>query len=170
MRFLYTWLLCLPLALWAHPHVFIDAHVDIQQERTWIVWSFDEMTSAMLMDEYDKNKNQKLEPEEIASLKKNHFLPMAPYSYFVYVFDGQDERLVTTILDFTASLENNKLVYIFSIPTPQLDHYELHFYDSEMYIAMIVKPEFLTCNAPIQCKVEGYDADFYYGYKVNVSH
>ncbi len=65
-----------------------------------------------------------------------------------------------------ASFDDSKLRYLFSIPRPKIPKYELRFYDGEMYVAMIVKPEFLTCQKPFTCQTRGYDADFYYGYQV----
>ena len=38
----------------------------------------------------------------------------------------------------------------------------------QMYVALILKKEWLSCKEPIKCKIEGYDADFYYAYKVMV--
>lgn len=162
--------LLLATTLFAHPHIFVETRVDIQPEKTWILWTFDEMTSSMLMTDYDKNKDKKLDANEVAFMRKDHFETLGPYSYFVRLFDGNDESDTKTILDFTASYTNNKVMYLMSIPTSQLKNYELHFYDGEMYVAMIVKPSYLTCAKEFKCKVEGYDADFYYGYKVMVSH
>lgn len=169
MRY-FIWLL-FPIILFAHPHVFIEAHVSVEEDKTWIVWSFDEMSSSLLMSDYDKNKNNVLEENEIAFLKKDHFDALAPYSYFVHLADSKsdEEKPFTRVEDFTATFEDHKLVYLFSIPTPKLKTYELRFYDGEMYVAMILKPEFITCKAPVQCRVEGYDADFYYGYKLAIT-
>lgn len=156
------------ITLYAHPHVFIDAHVDVQDDKIFIVWSFDEITSSLLMSDYDKNKDKKLDDKEIAFMKKDHFDTLATYRYFCHLFDGTDELDINKVDNFMATFQDNKLIYIFSIPKPKLKQYELRFYDEEMYIAMIVKPEFLTCKKSTECTVEGYDADFYYGYKVHV--
>lgn len=168
MRYL-VWLVTFSSILLAHPHVFVDAHVDVQSDKILLVFSFDEMTSSMLMSDYDKNKDKKLDDKEIAFMKKDHFNTLAPYSYFCHIFDGTDELDITTVNDFMAAFQDNKVIYIFSIPKPKLKHYELRFYDGEMYVAMVVRPEFITCKSPISCKVEGYDADFYYGYKVSIN-
>ena len=157
---------CTTIFLYAHPHVFVDAHVEVQSDKIFILWSFDEMTSSVLMSDYDKNKDKKLDDKEIAFMKKDHFDTLASYSYFFHFFDGKKEQDITKVNDFAASFEGNKLIYIFSIPKPKLKQYELHFYDADMYLAMIVKPEFLTCKKPTVCTSKGYDADYYYGYKV----
>lgn len=84
----------------------------------------------------------------------------------MHPFDGKEEKTITQVDDFMASFEDSKLRYLFSIPRPKIPKYELRFYDGEMYVAMIVKPEFLTCQKTFTCQTRGYDADFYYGYQV----
>lgn len=159
---------CFTTFLCAHPHVFIDTKVQVLPEKIIFTWSFDEMSSAMLMDDYDKNKNKKLDPEEIAFMEKDHFKTLEPYSYFIHMSDGKDEFDLKRVIEFGASFENKKLIYTFAIPKPKLKKYELRLYDAEMYVALIIKKEWLTCKEPIKCKIEGYDADFYYAYKVVV--
>jgi len=154
--------------LHAHPHVFIDTKVNVLPEKIVLTWSFDEMSSAMLMDDYDKNKNKILDPDEVAFMEKDHFKTLEPYSYFIHMSDGKDEFDLKRIIEFTASFENKKLVYTFAIPKPKFKKYELRFYDAEMYVALIVKKEWLRCSEGIKCKVDSYDADFYYAYKVVV--
>ena len=150
----------------AHPHVFIDTRISVEQEKIWILWTFDEMSSSILMQDYDKNRDKILDEKEIAFLKKDHFDTIANYSFFMHPFDGKEEKTITQVDDFMASFEDSKLRYLFSIPRPKIPKYELRFYDGEMYVAMIVKPEFLTCQKPFTCQTRGYDADFYYGYQV----
>lgn len=169
MFFRLTFFACfLSAYLGAHPHVFIDTKVNILPEKIVLSWSFDEMSSAMLMDDYDKNKNKKLDPDEVAFMEKDHFRTLEPYTYFTHMFDGKDEFDLKRIIEFTASFENKKLIYTFAIPKPKFKKYELRFYDAEMYVALIVKKEWLRCSEGIKCKVESYDADFYYAYKVVV--
>jgi len=159
---------CMSAFLCAHPHVFIDTKVQVLPEKIVLSWSFDEMSSAMLLSDYDKNKNKKLDPEEVAFMEKDHFRTLEPYSYFTHLSDGKDEFDLKHVSEFNATFENKKLIYTFAIPKPKLKKYELRFYDAEMYVALILKKEWLTCKEPIKCKIEGYDADFYYAYKVVV--
>ena len=116
--------------LHAHPHVFIDTKVNVLPEKIVLTWSFDEMSSAMLMDDYDKNKNKILDPDEVAFMEKDHFKTLEPYSYFIHMSDGKDEFDLKRIIEFSASFENKKLVYTFAIPKPKFKKYELRFYDA----------------------------------------
>lgn len=119
MRFLF-FACCLSTFVFAHPHLFLDTKVEVLPEKIIITWSFDEMNSAMIMDDYDTNKNQKLEPEEVAFMEKDHFKSLAPYSYFIHMSDGKDEFDLKRILEFNAKFEGKKLIYTFAIPKPKL--------------------------------------------------
>jgi ABC-type uncharacterized transport system substrate-binding protein len=152
----------------AHPHVFIETKVEVLPEKIVLIWSFDEMSSAMLMDDYDKNKDKKLDANEVAFMEKDHFKTLEPYTYFTHMSDGKDEFDLKRVMEFNAKFENKKLIYTFAIPKPKFKKYELRFYDAEMYVALILKKEWLICKEPIKCKIEGYDADYYYAYKVVV--
>lgn len=159
---------CLSSFVSAHPHVFIETKVDVLPEKIILTWRFDEMSSAIIMGDYDKNKNKKLDPDEVAFMEKDHFRTLEPYSYFIHMSDGKDEFDLKRVGEFSASFDAKKLIYTFAIPKPKFKKYELRFYDAEMYVALILKKEWLTCKEPIKCKIEGYDADFYYAYKVMV--
>lgn len=159
---------CLSSFVSAHPHVFIETKVDVLPEKIIVTWRFDEMSSAIIMGDYDKNKNKKLDPDEVAFMEKDHFRTLEPYSYFIHMSDGKDEFDLKRVGEFSASFDAKKLIYTFAIPKPKFKKYELRFYDAEMYVALILKKEWLTCKEPIKCKIEGYDADFYYAYKVMV--
>ena len=159
---------CLSSFVSAHPHLFIETKVDVLPEKIIVTWRFDEMSSAIIMGDYDKNKNKKLDPDEVAFMEKDHFRTLEPYSYFIHMSDGKDEFDLKRVGEFSASFDAKKLIYTFAIPKPKFKKYELRFYDAEMYVALILKKEWLTCKEPIKCKIEGYDADFYYAYKVMV--
>ncbi len=84
-------------------------------------------------------------------------------------FDGKEELEVQKVDSFSASIEKKRLVYTFSLPSTLLKKYELRFFDSEMYVALILKKEGLSCSKEFTCKASGYDADFYYAYKASIS-
>ncbi len=169
VKIIVAFYLCCATSVFAHPHIFIDVKVNVTQEKVTILWSFDAMTSAMLIGDYDTNKDKQLDANEIAFIEKNHFLPLAPYSYFMRFFDGKEELEVQKVDSFSASIDKKRLVYTFSLPSTLLKKYELRFFDPEMYVALILKKEGLSCSKEFTCKAQGYDADFYYAYKASIS-
>ncbi len=156
--------------MWAHPHIFVDVKAAVEEDKTTITWVFDVMTSAMLIKDYDKNKDKQLDAGEIATMEKEHFMPLVSHSYFMCLFDGKEEKKIEHVQAFHASIEKKRIVYTFVISPSALKNYELRFFDPEMYVAMVLKNEALTCSKSFTCKAEGYDADFYYGYKAIMTH
>lgn len=112
--------ICCTSAL-SHPHVFIVQRLQIVFDDQGIagfrmIWGFDEFFSSMVADDYDKNKNKTLEPDEIAVIKEKAFAYIAEYDYFTFVKINDKSFKVKWIKDFTATLNNGKLSYQFFIP------------------------------------------------------
>lgn len=152
----------------AHPHIFIDTKVAVEKEKIIISWVFDEMSSSILIADYDKNKNKALEQNEIDFMEKDHFRPLENYNFFAAIFENGKESGIKTYTTFNASIENGKLVYRFDIPKPKSKLYEIRFFDPEMYVAMLVNKKDVKCYTGTSYETKGYDADYYYGYKVTI--
>ena len=65
----------IPIGTFGHPHVFIDNSISIVFDEHGLAgfgieWAFDEMFSAMIIHNYDRNKNGKFEAGEIEEIKK----------------------------------------------------------------------------------------------------
>jgi len=105
----------------AHPHVFIVQRLEIVFDHQGLAgfkvcWSFDDMFSAMIGDDYDRNKNGALEPAEVASIKEGAFSNLAEYSYFIFVRIDGNPFEVKYVKNFSARLSKGKLVYEFLVP------------------------------------------------------
>ena len=80
--------LAAPAAALAHPHIFAEARLEVVAGEDGTitelrnVWRFDEMFSASVVMDFDKNSNAELDPDELAEV------------VLVAVLDGVDERLV----------------------------------------------------------------------------
>lgn len=164
---LLLWCLCITFGF-SHPHIFIDTKVTIEKETIVIAWVFDAMSSSMLIADYDKNKNKTLEQSEVEFMEKDHFKPLANYHFFTATVENEQENGVQTYTTFNASIEKGRLTYRFEIPKPKNKRYEILFFDPEMYVAMLVNKKDVKCSVGGSCETKGYDADFYYGYKVSV--
>jgi len=131
---------------WAHPHVFIAQNLKIifndkGMAGINVVWEFDEMFSTMICDDHDLNKNGALEKTEVASIKEKAFSYIAEFNYFIYVkIDGTPFQ-VKYVTDFSARLENRKLIYDFFIPchvsaVKNFKHINIASYDPNYYSAI----------------------------------
>jgi ABC-type uncharacterized transport system substrate-binding protein len=78
-----------PVAALAHPHIFVEARLEIvadpggnvQELRN--VWRFDEVFSSSVLMDFDKNTNLKLDPDELKEVGKTVRDSLADYDYYV---------------------------------------------------------------------------------------
>ena len=153
-----TSLLCLlfvafcPLITSAHPHVFVDCSLafvfdekglaGIQQQ-----WAFDEMFTEMILFDHDKNRDSVLSPAEITSIKKGAFDNLKESGFFTHVLIDGKKFSVKWVTDFSARVEENRLIYSFVVPchvnaTTQLRTIRVSVFDDEYYtdIALELNP------------------------------
>jgi len=170
LKLIFLFLLLLS-SLFAHPHTFIEVHptVEFKDKKTSSIhfkWVLDEMSSSMLIMEVDKDGDGVISKRENASLQKEYFFIFEDYSYYTYI--KVDGKLIKPLkaINFKATIENHKLCYSFDVMGNfSAKNTVLEFGDSDFYIAMILKEEFLDINGSLST-VTGIDNDFYYGYKL----
>jgi ABC-type uncharacterized transport system substrate-binding protein len=130
----------------AHPHVFIVQRLEIVFDNQGLAgfeveWHFDEMFSNMIAMDYDQNRNNTLEPAEVAVVKEKAFSYIAEYDYFIFVkIDGQSFK-VKWFKNFNAILKNGKLSYHFFVPchvkaNPLFKQVVIATYDPTYYTAI----------------------------------
>jgi ABC-type uncharacterized transport system substrate-binding protein len=85
----------------AHPHVFADARLDVVVNSDGTVkalkhaWIFDDVFSATVIIDFDKNGDNKMEPNEILAVEKTIHESLAEYGYFQLVtVNGVDVKMV----------------------------------------------------------------------------
>jgi len=105
----------------ANPDVWVTAGVIFRFEDTRVngltyVWRFDEYYSSRAIQIYDSNRDGTFGPEEVARLRAESFDPLARFDYYVHVWGNGENRKTTDIRHFTASIEDNNLVYRFTVP------------------------------------------------------
>jgi len=113
--------LLLPDTAAAHPHVFIEQRLKVVFDDNGLSgiqvnWQFDDMFSSMIANDHDLDKNNSLDPEEVASIKEKAFAYIAEYDYFFSVKIEGKPFPVKWVTDFSAELDQGKLIYDFFIP------------------------------------------------------
>ncbi len=121
-RLLLVFLIILfPLSGIPHPHVFISQRTGIVFDDKGLAgfrvnWTFDEMFSVMISEDFDSDHNQALDAKEVAVIKEKAFGYIAPYNYYIHVrIDGKPFE-VKFIKEFNAWLDNGTVCYEFFIP------------------------------------------------------
>ncbi len=164
-------LLFLTSLLFAHPHTFIDIYPDIVVEngkikKLHLTWKIDEMTSSMLLMDVDSNGNGKIDKNEEKNIEQNYFNTMTDYDFYTYIKVAGKKVTLPEITHFHAFVEKNKVCYGFDFELhTNAKETSLEFGDSDFYIAMVLKDEFVKVKGA-KAKVTGVDNDFYYGYRL----
>lgn len=113
--------LLLPGSGGSHPHVFISQRTNFVFDDKGlagfrITWSFDEMFSVMICDDFDSDHNQVLDAKEVAVIREKAFGYIAPYNYYIHVKINGNPFAVKFIKEFNAWIDNGILCYEFFIP------------------------------------------------------
>ncbi len=127
-------------------------------------WYIDEMTSQLLIMEFDQNFDGKIDENENAIIKENYFNTLGAYNFYTHIKLG-NKPILTKPIALKTTIEGMRVVYNFSI---QLDknkqNISLDFYDQDRFVAMIVKKEFIKSATPY--KISEIDNDFYFLYRL----
>ncbi|MDH3703366.1 MAG: DUF1007 family protein [Alphaproteobacteria bacterium] len=130
----------------AHPHVFIDGVTDVVFENGKIIgvrqhWTFDNVFSLLLIEDFDANKNRKFDKPEIEALRKGAFAAVREFGYFTHIrLDGK-KIAVDRVSEFTASFAKGRISYSFFVPfakpvDPKTTKVDLGTYDDTFYVSV----------------------------------
>lgn len=111
----------IPIGAFGHPHVFIDNSISIVFDEHGLAgfgieWAFDEMFSAMIIHNYDTNKNGKFEAGEIEEIKKGAFSNLRKFDYFIFVKINAQPFKIQFVKNFSTATVEDRLAYRFFIP------------------------------------------------------
>lgn len=152
----------------AHPHCFIDVYPSINKDSINVKWVFDEMSSQMLIMDFDTNHDGKIDKKESELIYKEAFVHLRKYDYYIYMKSAKKKLKTPDATDFKVSIENFRFTYNFDI---KLDKSvtDIEFYDEEMFTAYVIKPEFLnTKNSTKKISLKEMDNDYFFGYKLEL--
>ncbi|GAK68724.1 hypothetical protein RRU01S_02_00520 [Agrobacterium rubi TR3 = NBRC 13261] len=135
-----------PMTAMAHPHVFAEARLEViegtdgkvQEVRN--IWRFDEMFSASVVLDYDKNSDAKLDKEELAEIGTTVVESLAEFSY--YTFISADGKTVDVAKPDTIHVDykDNQILMFFSVkpktPLPIKGKLSFGAWDPTMYTAI----------------------------------
>jgi len=147
----------------AHPHIFIDAKVDVIFDDAGRIsglrhnWTFDSAFSVWMVQGLDTNNNGTVESAEMQELADENMVGLADYGFYTFAGDGMD---FTPAGDQRMVYENNRVTLDFSInatePVAPGHRFELGVYDAEYYVAIGFADvgDVHLVNAPPSCRAE----------------
>jgi len=159
----------LPLFLFAHPHTFLDVYANVKSENQKIKsinfkWIFDDMTSQLLIMEFDQNMDGKINKNEMEYIKTNYFDYLKQFNYYTNIKIENKSQFAKPI-NFKSYIENMRVVYQFDLNfNYDKSKIKIELYDEDMFTALVLKKEFITSK--IKYKVSDVDNDIYFGYRL----
>ncbi|MEJ2501532.1 MAG: DUF1007 family protein, partial [Campylobacterales bacterium] len=89
----------------AHPHCFIDVHPAVDGKKLTVKWVFDQMSSQMLMMDFDRDADGRFSDKESRALYKEGFESLKAYDYYTEFFNGSVKLPTGAAEGFRASVE-----------------------------------------------------------------
>ena len=103
----------------AHPHVFAEATLEVAVAPDHVVrslghvWRFDDLFSATVVMEFDKNRDLKLDEQELAEVGRTIHESLADFDYFQMVTADGDEVAMKAPERLVVAYEGEQLVIMF---------------------------------------------------------
>ncbi len=147
------------LNLFAHPHVFVKPklHFIITKKvlkEIKVKWIFDSMTTNLVLETFDRNKNKRLDKKETAIIKKRVFPGLAQFHYYTYIIiDGRS--IIIRPKNFKSYIKNRKLVYSFKIKVNKKIKKQIKTWsqDKSIYVSFDFNKKFYQFNQKVNKKV-----------------
>jgi ABC-type uncharacterized transport system substrate-binding protein len=130
-------------AVWAHPHVFIDSHLDFEMQDCvcvglWVEWTFDPVFSADVIGQFDSNHDGTFNAAENDLVQKKAFSNLRKYGYFTYIRKGDARWCPDSVDSFKAGQRDGLAIYRFHISLQDKgisDDFSVATFDSTFYCA-----------------------------------
>lgn len=162
----------------AHPHTFIDVYPTfvLKENAPTLIkfrWFLDDMSSTMLIMDFDTNGNGKIDESENTYIEKEYFSILHEYEYYTYIKVSNKKIKMPKPENFKATIENNQICYSFEIKLDaKLQDISLEFGDTSSFVAMILKSKFVEVKGlnikDFKVKISDVDAESYYGYRLEI--
>lgn len=109
----------------AHPHVFIDAHVEIVGDEAAHfvalrnVWRFDELFSSSVVVDFDSNANGTLDADELEQVAETIRGSIAEWGFYTFVELGSRDVKLKEPDVIHALYEDGQLILFFEMPVTE---------------------------------------------------
>ncbi len=136
--------LCLPIIVFAHPHISIYSSCDFTFEGSeldgvWIDFKFDTFFSADILSSFDEDGNNLFNDSEIRVVYENYFINLQKYGFFISIRDNNGRTTPEQVENFSVYAEDGNVHYRFFI------HLESPI-DRELYLSVSDPTFFCACK------------------------
>jgi ABC-type uncharacterized transport system substrate-binding protein len=138
--------LAAPAVSLAHPHIFAEARLEVVAGQDGTVselrnvWRFDEMFSASVVMDFDKNSNAELDPDELAEVGKTVLESLEEFSYYTTITEDGKTVKVGKPDAINVDYKDGQLLMFFTVKPgevmPLKGKLTFGVYDPTMYAAM----------------------------------
>jgi len=138
--------LAAPAAALAHPHIFAEARLEVVAGEDGTitelrnVWRFDEMFSASVVMDFDKNSNAELDPDELAEVGKTVLDSLEEFSYYTTITEDGRTVKVRKPDVINVDYKDGQLLMFFAVKPdevmPLKGKLTFGVYDPTMYASM----------------------------------
>lgn len=153
---------------YSHPHEFanVELKLNIKQDNTIYIqvsWEFDEMSSLMFIEDFDKNRDGEFDINEIIKVEQDAFEVLREIDFYTYLTVNNTKYPIKSYSDFNVSIKNYKVIYQFAIlekkiTEDKIKDFTLFFADSDNYTAFFLKKENISIIVDEQIKYT-YEVD-----------
>lgn len=166
-------------SLIAHPHLFAGVDIDFDATKldTLVItqkWVFDDLTSMIILEDFDTNGDDVIDSKELEELKKLVIPGLKECCFYTDLVVNDEKVNITEISNFTVGVEDIYVYYKFDLRTPihisdTEQDIKLNVYDREFYTKFfinadsginIVESEELKHNISVY---QNQDKSYYYG-------
>lgn len=160
-------LVLLPIPVFGHPHVFIDARVQLDFNETslkgfWAEWEFDRLFTSMIVLDFRVPREGEFSREQIRAIEQGAFSNLQYYDYFVFVVHEGKRIPTNRVENFTAFMRNGRIVYRFFVPyevelSSDYENIRIQMYDHTFFTDIAfheTEPVKSTANSNIEKQFE----------------
>jgi ABC-type uncharacterized transport system substrate-binding protein len=171
-------ILLTPLITFAHPHVYADIDLNLKVQNNQLTeieisWNYDDMTSQILLMDYDKNRDGKFSKKESMFFKNQVFDTLKPYEYYTHVkIDGKKVPVDHIMNNFFLSFKNNKFIVNYRVilkDVPQKKNIDIGFWDKEFYSSFDLSSKTIKFSGKkLKYSIEEVEDDIFMGVVLKV--
>jgi len=171
--------LIMTFCLTAHPHVFIGVVSKFVFSENELVklhmhWVFDDMTSYIMLEDFDSNGDEKFNKKEVNSALAIFNEMQGEFNYYTQLTINDSSVVISEIKDFKISFEGISIAYDFdvmlNIPIDSSTvNMKLNIFDEENYVkVMLPDKKAFSFSVPDNIEIEtkryfNMKKSYYYG-------